>query len=483
MAQYLGIDVGTQGVKALVYDAEVDAVVGRGAVPLELLEVGRAGAAEQHPDDWLRATDAAVREALAGDQVRRAAIAGIGVSGQQHGFVALDAEERVLRPAKLWCDTETAPEAAELSRALGRPLPAGWTASKILWLKRHEPDAFARLAHVLLPHDWMNLWLTGRRAMEAGDASGTGVFDAAMRTWDTTALAAVDAGLAARMPELVPHDAWLGALRGELAAAWGLPEGVPVAPGSGDNMMSALGAGAARAGVTVCSLGTSGTLFARSETPVVDPLGLVAPFCDALGGWLPLLCTMNCTTVVEEAREAFGLSHAAAAAAAAEVPAGSGGLLFLPYLAGERAPDWPHARGVVHGLAAGGLRPGPLYRAAMEGATFALLAGWKRMRALGLHADELRVVGGGSKSPLWRRILADAFGLPLRFPAEPESAALGGALQAWALDAGDGDPAAFLAAHAVPLEDSVVEPAPAAAAAYEEAAERFDALGRSLFAG
>jgi xylulokinase len=482
MTQYLGIDVGTQGVKALVYDADAGRVVGRGAVPLELLEIGREGAAEQHPEDWLRATDTAVREALGGEDVRREALAGIGVSGQQHGFVALDGKEQVLRPAKLWCDTETAPEAAELSRTLGRPLPAGWTASKILWLKRHEPDSFARLRHVLLPHDYVNLWLTGRRAMEAGDASGTGLMAAPTRSWDGTALRAIDAGLAAMLPELVRHDSWLGALKAERATAWGLPDGIPVAPGSGDNMMSALGAGAVREGVVVCSLGTSGTLFGRSDTPLEDHEGLVAPFCDALGGWLPLLCTMNCTTVVEEVRAGFGLDHDAAAALAAEVPPGCDGLLFLPYLNGERAPDWPHARGVLHGLGTGDLRAERLYRAAMEGATLALLAGWRRMQALGLRAEELRVVGGGSKSALWRRILADAFGLPLRFPAEPESAALGGALQAWALDAGDGDPATFLAAHPVPLGDSVVEPDSSVAPVYKEAAERFDALGRSLYA-
>jgi len=482
MPQYLGIDVGTQGVKALVWDVDAGAVVGRGEVPLELLPVDREGAAEQNPDDWLRAVDSAVVAALSAEGVRRDALGGIGVSGQQHGFVALDEHERVIRPAKLWCDTETAPEAAELSRALGRPLPAGYTASKILWLKRHEPASFARLRHVLLPHDSVNLWLTGRRAMEAGDASGTGLMAPTTRSWDSTALRAIDAGLAAMLPELVPHDSWLGVLRAERAAAWGLPDGIPVAPGSGDNMMSALGAGAVREGVVVCSLGTSGTLFGRSDAPVEDAEGLVAPFCDALGGWLPLLCTMNCTTVVEEVRAGFGLDHDAAAALAREVPPGCEGLLFLPYLGGERAPDWPHARGVLHGLGTGDLRAGRLYRAAMEGATFALLAGWRRMQTLGVRAEELRVVGGGSKSPLWRRILADAFGLPLRFPTEPESAALGGALQAWALDAGDDDPAAFLAAHPVPLEDSVVEPDPAAAPAYEEAAERFDALGRLLFA-
>ena len=213
MAQYLGIDVGTQGVKALVYDPDAGAVVGsgavvgRGAVPLELLPIDRPGAAEQHPDDWLRAADAAVRTALAAGGVRRDALRGIGVSGQQHGFVALDEAEQVLRPAKLWCDTETAPEAAELSRALGRPIPAGWTASKILWLKRHEPEHYARLRHVLLPHDSLNLWLTGRRAMEAGDAGttrrcarSTPAWRRCCRTWSPTTLGWAACAPSARRP-------------------------------------------------------------------------------------------------------------------------------------------------------------------------------------------------------------------------------------------------------------------------------------------
>ena len=481
MAQYLGLDVGTQGVKALVYDAEAGTVVGRGAVSLDLLEVGRVGAAEQHPEDWLRAVGQTIRQVLTANGVRPDAIRAIGVSGQQHGFVALDEQESVIRPAKLWCDTETAPEAAELAAAWGRPLPAGYTASKILWLKRHEPENFARLRHVLLPHDYVNLWLTGSRTMEAGDASGTGLLDPTTRSWDSAACASIDPALESMLPELIAPTDWAGELRPELAADFGLPSGIRVAPGSGDNMMSAIGAGAVRPGVVVCSLGTSGTLFAHTEHAVLDSEGIIAPFCDALGGGLPLLCTMNCTTVLEEVRAGFGGDHDSLAAAAAELPVGAGGLTFLPYLAGERAPDWPHASGVIHGLSAGSLRAGPLYRAAMEGATFALLADWQRMQECGVTADELRVVGGGSKSTLWRRILADAFQQPLRFPTEAESAALGGALQAWALDAGADDPAAFLAEHPVPLEDEVIDPDPTQAAAYTEAFSRFVTLGRVLF--
>jgi xylulokinase len=245
-------------------------------------------------------------------------------------------------------------------------------------------------------------------------------------------------------------------------------------------MMSALGAGAVDHGSLVVSLGTSGTLFGPSDRPVVDPAGLIAPFCDATGRWLPLLCTMNCTVVTEEVRACFGMPHDRLTELAADEPIGAGGVTFLPYLQGERAPDWPHARGVVHGLEPGSMRPGALYRAALEGATLALAHGAKRLAALGLAARELRVVGGGSRNPLWRRILADAFGAPLRFPAEPESAALGAALQAAAVASGTAA-SAFLRAHPPLMSPETVEPIDANVRAYRDVAARFDALGVRLF--
>nr|MBC8329061.1 xylulokinase [Planctomycetota bacterium] len=383
MALFLGLDAGTQGAKALVYDAEAGRVVGRGASAYGLLPAREPGEAEQHPYTWVEGVEAAIAQALADPAVDARAIRGLAVSGQQHGFVALDERGEVLRPAKLWCDTSTAAEAAELSRTLGRPLPAGYTASKVLWLKRHEPEHFARLRTALLPHDYLNLHFTGTAVAEAGDASGTGYFDPERREWDARAANAIDAGLLAMLPPLIGPDQPAGRIRPELAARLGLPEDLLVAPGSGDNMMSALGAGAVADGVLVMSLGTSGTLFARSPRPVIDPEGQIAPFCDATGAWLPLLCTMNCTTVTEEVRAAFGLGLDELTALAEAVPPGCDGLSFLPYLAGERSPDWPRASGVLHGLRAGGLRPGPLFRAAMEGASFALLLGHERLRRFG----------------------------------------------------------------------------------------------------
>jgi xylulokinase len=480
MALFLGLDAGTQGAKALVWDAEAGRVLGRGAASYGLLPAREPGEAEQHPWTWVEGVEAAIAQALADPGVDAGAIRGLAVSGQQHGCVVLDEEGEVVRPAKLWCDTSTAAEAAELAGALGRPLPAGYTASKLLWLKRREPEHFARVRRVLLPHDYLNLHFSGEAVAEAGDASGTGYFDPERREWDARAAAAIDDGLLARLPRLVGPDEPVGRVRPELAARLGLPEDLLVAPGSGDNMMSALGAGAVREGVLVMSLGTSGTLFGRAERPVIDPEGAIAPFCDAAGAWLPLLCTMNCTTVTEEVRAAFGLPLEELTAAAAEVAPGCDGLRFLPYLAGERSPDWPHASGVLHGLRPGGLRPGPLFRAAMEGAAFALLLGHERLRRFGVEADELRVVGGASRNPVWRRVLADAFQLPLRFPVEAESAALGAAMQAAAVWSKQ-PVAAFVSAQEPPMSEERVKPDAGARAAYAAAFDDFRRLGRELF--
>jgi xylulokinase len=479
MGPVLGIDLGTQGAKALVLDAGAGRVLGRGAAPLAV-DTPRPGAAEQDPDRWIEAVTHAVRGALAGAGIDPASVAAIGVSGQQHGCVALDAADRPVRPAKLWCDTECADEAREFGARIGRPVPAGFTASKLMWMKSREPANFARVRRVLLPHDWVNLFLTGDAFTDCGDASGTGYFDAAARTYDRRAMDTIDPGLHAMVPRLVEADAVGGTLRAAAAEALGLRVGIPVSVGSGDNMMSALGAGAVDHGTLVVSLGTSGTLFGPSDRAVVDPSGLIAPFCDATGRWLPLLCTMNCTVVTEAVRACFGLPHGQLTDLAASEPIGAGGVTFLPYLQGERAPDWPHARGVLHGLESGSMRPGVLYRAALEGATLALVHGASRLAALGLPARELRVVGGGSRNALWRRILADAFGVPLRFPAEPESAALGAALQAAAV-ATRTPVADFVRAHRPPMSPEVVDPIDANVRAYRDLAARFDALGERLF--
>ena len=474
MAPALGIDLGTQGAKALVVDATTGAVLGRGSAPLGL-DAPRPGAAEQHPDAWWDAIVRAVRHALACEGVDPARIASIGVSGQQHGLVALDGADRPVHPAKLWCDTECSAEASALSARLGRRVPAGFTAPKLPWLRAHRPEAFARIRRVLLPHDWVNLRLTGDAFTDPGDASGTGWLDVASRTNDRAAMDLVDPALHGWVPRIVPADAVAGTLRAEAAAELGLRPGIAVAPGSGDNMMSALGAGAVDHGTLVVSLGTSGTVFGASDAPVVDPEGLVAAFCDATGRWLPLVCTMNCTVVTEEVRAAFGMPHARLAELAAAEPAGAHGVSFLPYLQGERVPDWPRATGALLGLRPGLMRPGVVYRAALEGATFALLHGARRLAALGVAARELRVVGGASRNALWRQVLADAFDAPLRFPAEPESAALGAAMQGAAV-AGGVRVADFIRAHPPAMHAETVRPRPESVAATAEAFVRHESL-------
>jgi xylulokinase len=429
---YIGLDVGTQSTKGVLLDVTktgADAIVGRAASGYDLIAGLPEGAAEQHPNTWREAVRNVLSELLS--KADRERIKGIGVSGQQHGLVTLDEQDEVVRAAKLWCDTTTTQQAEEITKKGGRAVPTGYTLPKLLWMKHNEPQNFARVRHVLLPHDYVNFLLTGQKFMEAGDASGSGAFDPVSRSFDRELLAWIDPRAPEWFPKLVPADQPGGKISAQAAQEFGLPEGAVVSPGGGDNMMSAIGSGASKAGATVVSLGTSGTVFAYSAQPVVDPKGLIAAFCDSTGAWMPLLCTMNVTGVTEEVRGAFGLDHAALTALAEKVPAGCGGLLFLPYLVGERVPNLPHASGALLGIKHGLLTPGHLFRAAIEGTTLGLAAGVQRMQKLGLVVDAVRLVGGGSKNPLWRHIISDVLGVPVSVLVEPESAALGGALQAY----------------------------------------------------
>ncbi|MFY9343747.1 MAG: FGGY-family carbohydrate kinase, partial [Planctomycetota bacterium] len=280
------------------------------------------------------------------------------------------------------------------------------------------------------PHDYVNLYLTGERSMECGDASGTGFFDPIARSLDPRAMTAIDARLPAMLPPLRGPGTLAGRLTATAAADLGLTAGIPVATGGGDNMMSAVGSGATSAGVVVTSLGTSGTIFTRTTSPVLDRRGLIAPFCSSDGAWLPLLCVMNLTGVTEEVKTLTGLSHRELTAAAAAVPPGCAGLTMLPFLLGERVPDLPEATGTLLGLRPGLLRPGHLYRAAFEGTALNLGLGLDQLRATGVPIDEVRLTGGAAQNALWCQILADVFAVPVRVLAETESAALGAALQA-----------------------------------------------------
>lgn len=438
MSLFIGIDSGTQSTKAVVLDLETRKVVAEARAPHQLIEGLPVGHMEQHPSDWTAALDAVMAQVCV--QIDRSRVRGIGVSGQQHGFVPLDAEGNVIRPAKLWCDTSTTPECAILTKKLGGEknilkkygllfLP-GFTAPKILWLKRHEPENFRRLARVLLPHDYLNFYLTGNAFMEYGDASGTALMDVRKRTWSKDICAAIDKKLLSCLPALSESHQAAGTLRPEVASKYGLSTDVVVSAGGGDNMMGAIGTGNVKPGVVTASFGTSGTIYAFAKEPIVDPTGEIAAFCSSTGGWLPLLCTMNVTTVTEHVRSLFNYDHEALTAAVSATPAGSDGLVLLPYLAGERTPNVPEGTGVLMGLNGKTFKPGHLARAAMEGVTLGMNYGLRRLADLGVKAKEIRVTGGGAKSPVWRQIMADIFGVPVVAMVEDEGAALGGALQA-----------------------------------------------------
>lgn len=438
MSLFIGIDSGTQSVKAVVLDLETRKVIAEARAPHQLIEGLPVGHMEQHPQEWTAALDFVISEVVSKVDAKR--VRGIGVSGQQHGFVALDEKGEVIRPAKLWCDTSTTKECDIITKKLGGPKVAirktgnlilpGFTAPKILWLKRNEPANYKRLRHVLLPHDYLNFHLTGNFFMEFGDASGTALMDVRTRKWSKDVINAIDKKLIEWLPPISQSHEAAGTLRPEMAAKYGLSTDVVVSAGGGDNMMGAIGTGNVSPGVVTASFGTSGTIYAYATKPVIDPQGEIAAFCSSTGGWLPLLCTMNVTTVTEQVRAMFGYDHARLAEAISAAPAGAGGLVLLPYLAGERTPNVPAGSGAVVGLNQKTFNAGYVARAAMEGVTMGMNYGLRRLAALGVKAKEIRVTGGGAKSPVWRQIMADVFGVPVVGMVEDEGAALGGALQA-----------------------------------------------------
>jgi xylulokinase len=439
---YLGIDCGTQSTKTIALDAGSGRIIASAAQSYEVLPGLPPGHLEQNPSTWVQAVDTTIQQVLAALGTRRGEVRGIGISGQQHGFVALDRDAHVIRPAKLWCDTSTVDE-CDLIRVhfggskaviekVGMDMLPGFTAPKILWLKRHEPENFIRLATVLLPHDYLNFYLTGQLRMEYGDASGTALMDIRNRTWARDVLDFIDPALAEKMPPLGSSRKPAGTLLPELARRWSLPAGVVISAGGGDNMMGAIGTGNVAPGRVTASLGTSGTLYAYSPKPVIDPAGEIAGFCDSTDAWLPLVCTMNVTVATEAARNLFGWSHAQLEEAIRSVPPGADGLLFLPYLQGERTPNLPRGTGVFHGLTTRTMTPAHMARATMEGVTLGLLYGLHRMRTLGISPTEIRLTGGGNKSAIWRQICADVFGYRVVTLAEAEGAALGAAIQALA---------------------------------------------------
>jgi xylulokinase len=438
---FLGIDSGTQGTKAVVFSPGRGKIMADASVAHRIIE-NNDGRREQEPSWWIDACTHVLHEVLQGEGVAREHIRAMGVSGQQHGFVPLDGRGEVIRPAKLWCDTETVPQCEEITlkvggwekvvALMGNSVAAGFTASKILWMKQIEPENYDRLETILLPHDYINYWLTGEKKSEFGDASGTAYFDVRTRSWSKAILNAIDDSgkLESCLPELIQSDAPVGTIRSPIAERFQLSPDVLVSSGGGDNMMAAIGTGNVSPGIITMSLGTSGTIYAFTNHPIVDPNGELAAFCSSSGGWLPLACTMNVTVATELTRTVLGLGLNELNEKASSAPIGSDGIILLPYFNGERTPPLPNATASFLGLSSTNYTPGNLCRASMEGATLGLRYGLDVLKAQGIEPDEIRLVGGGAKSRLWRQMAADIFDLPVIRPKSEEAGAMGAALQA-----------------------------------------------------
>ncbi|MAB60916.1 MAG: xylulokinase [Verrucomicrobiales bacterium] len=437
---FIGIDSGTQSTKAVALDSESGKILASAQESYDLIRGLPSGHMEQHPEDWITATKNVITQCvnLLGESSEK--IKAIGISGQQHGLVVLDENDQVIRPAKLWCDTSTVEQCLQFSnefggssgliRISGNNMLPGYTVPKVLWLKQNEPENYNRVRSVLLPHDYINFWLTGVKRMEYGDASGTGLLNITERNWCEDLIRFVGPEMQDMLPELGSSLSVHGVVKSEVQKECGLPNDVVVSAGGGDNMMGAIGTGNVKAGVVTASFGTSGTLYGVSDSPAIDENGEVAAFCDSTDKWLPLVCTMNVTVVTEQARELFGLSLNDMESAVSKVNPGSGGLTFLPYLNGERTPNLPNGKGVIHGLTTDNMRPDYLIRSAMEGATMGLAYGMNRFNEMGVNPTEIRVTGGGSKSPVWRQISADIFNASVVPLVTSEGASLGAAIQA-----------------------------------------------------
>ncbi|WP_417790996.1 xylulokinase [Stutzerimonas xanthomarina] len=493
---FLGIDCGTQGTKALLLDASSGRVLGQGSASHTLIS-GPNGRREQDTEQWTAAFVAATAAALNAAGVDGSGVLGIGVSGQQHGLVTLDDKGQVLRPAKLWCDTESAAENQRLLdwlggeqgslQRLGVVIAPGYTVSKLLWMKEQHAERFERIAHILLPHDYLNYWLTGRCASEYGDASGTGYFNVRSRQWDNAILRHIDptGRLEAALPELIEPHQPVGRIRPELAATLGLNPHALVASGGGDNMMGAIGTGNISPGAITMSLGTSGTLYAFADQARISPQPSVATFCSSSGGWLPLICTMNLTNANGAIRDLLQLDLDQFNALVAQSPIGAEGVTMLPFLNGERVPALPQATASLHGLTADNLTRANLCRAVVEGVTFGLRYGLDLLRESGIRSERIQLIGGGANNPLWRQIVADMMATPVVCTSHSEAAALGGAIQAAWCHARESDSQASLIElcdRCVSLDETTaVDPAPNAVHAYEQAYRRYRDLVSSTY--
>ncbi len=443
----LGIDIGTSSSRALLLSADGSTVAA--ATGEYTFETPRPLWAEQDPADWWTATVGAIRQVLATAGVTAEEIVGVGLTGQMHGLVLLDAAGRVLRPCIMWNDQRTGPQCAAITARLGlprlldliaNPLLPGFTAPKIVWVREHEPEVYAQVAHVLLPKDYIRYRLTGEFATEVSDASGTALLDVRRRRWSDEMLAALDIP-AAWLPACYESPVASTQISAEAAEATGLRAGTPVVGGGGDQAAGAVGSGIVQQGIVSVTLGTSGVVFAATEQFLLEPEGRLHAFCHAVPEqWHLMGVMLSAAGSLRWYRDALGGAELAQAAVngtdvydllsaqAAQAPPGCEGLIFLPYLTGERTPyPDPDARGAYFGLT---LRHGKphLIRAVLEGVAYGLRDSLELMRGMGVAIKQVRVSGGGARSALWRQILADVFNAEIVGTNVNEGAAFGAAL-------------------------------------------------------
>lgn len=445
MAKLLGIDVGTGGTRAVVIDERGGVVAGRTSEHQPFASP-QTGWAEQDPHDWWRACGEAVRGVLAQSNTDPSEIAGVGFSGQMHGAVLLDENNEVLRPALIWCDQRTAAEAAELTQQLGEakiiewtcnPALTNFTLTKLLWVRKHEPQLFERFRRLQLPKDYVRLRLTGEYAIDMADASGTLLLDVAHRRWSKEMAQA--AGLdVTSLPHLLESPEIAGYVSNEGAEATGLRVGTPVVAGAGDQAAGAVGLGVVTPGAVHATIGTSGVVFASTDRPALDPHGRLHTFCHAIPGrWHVMGVTQSAGLSLRWFRDTFGAGaddgrdpYERLMDEAAKIPAGCDGVLWAPYLMGERTPHLdPDARGALVGLAANHGR-GHIIRAILEGVAFSLRDSFSIFEEMRVPVTSIRLGGGGARSALWRQIQADVYAHEVQTIHAQEGSAFGAALLA-----------------------------------------------------
>jgi xylulokinase len=470
-----GIDLGTSNLKTILVDGEgrVLAVAAR-EYPIAM---AAPDAAEQDPAHWLEAAAMTMRQALAQAGVNGEAVAAIGLSGQMHGLVCVDARGRVLRPAIIWPDRRTHEQVTEVYHRVGRkrltewtrnPLATGFQLVSWLWLRQHEPEIAAQTACVLLPKDYLRLWLTGERGTEPSDACATGCFDPAARIWCRPLWHKLD--LDPRLwPPVAPSHIVAGGLRAEAATTLGLRPGIPVVYGGGDQACQAAGNGVLQPGDLSITIGTGGQILAPLSEPAYDPRLRLHCYCHVVPAtWYLMAAILTAGLALRWLRDTFfpGADYGTLADRAATIPPGADGLLFLPHLAGERTPHMdPHATGAFVGLT---LRhtADHFLRAVMEGVVFALRQGLDVMLACGVQAGYIMASGGGTRHPLWLQLLADICNRPVYVAATEEAAAFGAALLAGVGIGWWPDPIAACAA-TVRHRPTVIEPNPTHVEAYD----------------